>query len=176
MIDWLIIGGGIHGTYLCSLLTGQLGVRRDDVRVLDPNSTPLACWTSHARNCGMRYLRSSAAHNIDLDILSLYRFAKSDQSRPFADFVPPYLRPSLTLFKRHCVKVIHDRGLATMYGNRRNSRLLTGPVSVEVITSDKMVLIAAISEGIELDSDKPTVLKRPFYEGFFLLPSHNATS
>jgi len=40
MIDWLIIGGGIHGTYLGNLLTGQLGVRRDDVRVLDPNHAP----------------------------------------------------------------------------------------------------------------------------------------
>lgn len=28
-------------TYLGNLLTGQLGVRRDDVRVLDPNHAPI---------------------------------------------------------------------------------------------------------------------------------------
>lgn len=72
MIDWLIIGGGIHGTYLGNRLTGQLGVRRDDVRVLDPNHAPLARWSSNAQNCGMRYLRSPAAHNIDFDIRSLF--------------------------------------------------------------------------------------------------------
>ena len=77
MIAWLIIGGGIHGTYLSHLLVNQVGLDRNEVRVLDPHQTPLATWNRNATNCGMRYLRSPATHNIDIPVLSLYRFARS---------------------------------------------------------------------------------------------------
>ncbi|MDJ0819244.1 MAG: FAD/NAD(P)-binding protein, partial [Desulfobacterales bacterium] len=77
LLHWLIIGGGIHGTFMANLLVHQLGVRRDDLRVVDPHDMLLAAWSRNTDNCGMSHLRSPAAHNIDLHALSLYRYARS---------------------------------------------------------------------------------------------------
>ena len=79
MLEWLIIGGGVHGTHLSHLLVHGAGVPDDRLRVLDPHPEPLAVWRRHTARCGMRHLRSPATHHIDLPILSLYRFA---QERP----------------------------------------------------------------------------------------------
>jgi thioredoxin reductase len=110
-IEWLIIGGGLQGTYLSNLLVHGANMDRDQVRVLDPYATPLANWQRLTHNCGMHYLRSPSTHNIDLGILSLYRFARSSEGEPFAKFLPPYNRPSLALFQQHCQKVLRDRQL-----------------------------------------------------------------
>ena len=86
MIAWLIIGGGIHGTYLSHLLVNKVGLNRDDVRVLDPYQKPMAAWNRNATDRGMRFLRSPATHNIDIPVLSLYRFAQSPAVKEMADF------------------------------------------------------------------------------------------
>ena len=117
LLQWLIIGGGIHGTYLANLLVNQLEVDRDDLRVLDPHDTLLATWSRNTANCGMHYLRSPAAHNIGLHVLSLYRYARSPAGKPFRDFIPPYNRPSLELFRRHCD---HERFIIFMKYYQKN--------------------------------------------------------
>jgi hypothetical protein len=114
MLEWLVIGGGIHGTYLSHVIVNLGGVSADDVRVLDPHARPLALWNRYTRNCGMRYLRSPATHHIDLGILSIYKFAKTTDGLPYADFIPPYNRPSLDLFHQHSQYVIARHGLAQM--------------------------------------------------------------
>jgi len=136
MVEWLIIGGGIHGTYLSNLLTTETGLSRDDVRVLDPHDRPLELWHRYARNCGMRYLRSPATHNIDIHILSLYRFAKSNPDLDGNHFIPLYNRPSRDLFERHCESVIRARGLARMRikGRARALTRFGGGVGVETET------------------------------------------
>jgi hypothetical protein len=63
-------------------------------------------------NCGMRFLRSPATHHIDLPILSIYRFAKTTEGQSLADFIPPYNRPSLSLFRAHSARVIARNGIA----------------------------------------------------------------
>jgi thioredoxin reductase len=118
--QWIIIGGGIHGTYLANLLVNRLGVEGDDLRVIDPHDTFLATWSRNTANCGMHYLRSPATHNIDLHILSLYRYARTPAGKPFQDYIPPYNRPSLELFRRHCEHVIRI--------NRLNALRLKGRV------------------------------------------------
>jgi hypothetical protein len=65
MLEWLIIGGGIQGTYLSHFLTSRCGVPREYVRVLDPHEQPLACWQQWAENTGMQFLRSPDVHNLD---------------------------------------------------------------------------------------------------------------
>ena len=119
MLEWLIIGGGIHGTHLSNLLMNQLGVGSDDLRVLDPHDRLLETWCRNTSNCGMYYLRSPATHHIDLPVLSLYRFAKSDEGKPYRDFIPPYNRPSLTLFQQHCAHVIAANRLARVHIKKR---------------------------------------------------------
>jgi glycine/D-amino acid oxidase-like deaminating enzyme len=101
MLEWLIIGGGIHGTYLSLFLTQRKGIRAEHVRVLDPYPQPLALWQQFTANTGMRYLRSSHAHNLHFDPFSLISFTRTRAGQPLADFIEPYGRPSLPLFNAH---------------------------------------------------------------------------
>ena len=112
MLDWLIVGGGIHGTYLANLLTQQSHLAPEQVGILDPHDRLLAAWNRMTARCGMHFLRSPATHHIDVPILSIYRFAKTPAGRTLADFIPPYNRPSLALFRAHSDHVIEENGLA----------------------------------------------------------------
>jgi hypothetical protein len=42
MRDWLILGGGIHGTHLSLVLSRRLQVAPERLCVLDPHDTPRA--------------------------------------------------------------------------------------------------------------------------------------
>ncbi len=99
MLDWLVIGGGVHGTYLSLYLTRRKGVPPDRIRVLDPHPEPLALWDHFTRNSGMEFLRSSHAHNLHYDPFSLVTFVRASQMP--ARFIEPYGRPSLELFRAH---------------------------------------------------------------------------
>ena len=109
-LQWLIIGGGVHGTYLSGFLTRLVGVPHEALRVLDPHARPLQRWRENARNVGMEYLRSAAVHHLDLASLSLKRFAERghcrscEPGRPY--LIPPYGRPLLSLFNEHSDSVI----------------------------------------------------------------------
>ena len=72
----------------------------------------------------MRYLRSPRVHHIDLDYLSLERFAQEQHLTGSEFWIDPYYRPSYALFQQHCQHVIdtyqldclHVRGQAlTLY-------------------------------------------------------------
>ncbi len=102
MLDWLIIGGGIHGTYLSLYLTQRKRIPADRLRVLDPFPEPLALWRRFSTNSGMVYLRSSHAHNLHYDPFSLVTFARTHSGAALAQFIEPYGRPSLALFQAHC--------------------------------------------------------------------------
>lgn len=154
MLRWLIIGGGIHGTYMANLLMNHVGVDADDLRVLDPQDRLLAVWRRNTANCGMRYLRSPATHHIDLPILSLYRFAKSQAEPNEERFIPPYNRPSLELFERHCRRVIEAHRLEGLRIRDRALALKKTRNSIEVETAAGTLaarnLLLAIGMGEQL--------------------------
>lgn len=111
MLDWLIIGGGIHGTYLSHVLTAQGGVPRDRLRVLDPHVKPLARWDACTENVGMAYLRSSFVHHLGIEPYALRAFAKERQLRDKKAFLGKYLRPSLRIFREHTQQIIEENKL-----------------------------------------------------------------
>jgi cation diffusion facilitator CzcD-associated flavoprotein CzcO len=109
MLEWLIVGGGIHGTHLAHVLLAGRGVARDRLAVLDPHPTPLHRWRECTRAVGMRYLRSPSVHHIGLDPFDLVEFARAwPRGRPFT---PPYDRPALAMFDAHCDTLIAREGL-----------------------------------------------------------------
>jgi len=101
MLDWLIVGGGIHGTYHSFYLTRVKGVARERLRVLDPYDAPLGRWHELSSNTGMAYLRSPHAHNLDHDPWSIATFARTRAGEPLARYIPIHNRPSLELFNTH---------------------------------------------------------------------------
>lgn len=104
--DWLIIGGGIHGTHLSLHLTRRGGVPLDQIRVLDPYSTALAVWDRVTRAVDMTYLRSPIVHNLHWDQGSLGLYARLHPQAPMTRFIPPFGRPSLALFNAHAAHLI----------------------------------------------------------------------
>lgn len=122
----LIIGGGIHGVHLAHRLLHDTWLTHDDIRILDPHEGLLHEWRRCTRNCGMRYLRSPSVHHLDIDPLSLDRYALLPENKQDTNFIPPKDRPSVELFDRHCRMVLDDhrleslqiRGRALEIGNR----------------------------------------------------------
>ena len=51
-LDWLIIGGGIHGVHIAARLLGESGVAPERLRIVDPGDRLLAHWRSCAATTG----------------------------------------------------------------------------------------------------------------------------
>jgi cation diffusion facilitator CzcD-associated flavoprotein CzcO len=122
-LDWLIIGGGVHGTHLAVRLLAAGKTSHDRMRVLDPHAEPLACWERCTRNVGMQYLRSPAVHQLDVSPFALYGFIRERRMEEAAVFAPPYNRPSLALFRAHCERLLHEHRLREVWLRGRASAL-----------------------------------------------------
>lgn len=114
MLEWLIVGGGVQGSYLSNVVVHALGAAPERVRVLDPHPRPLEAWRRRARNCAMDFLRSPGVHHIDVDPFSLLRFARSQAAPPTAELWGRYQHPSLCLFEAHAGAVIERAGLEAL--------------------------------------------------------------
>ncbi|TVQ26869.1 MAG: hypothetical protein EA382_04715 [Spirochaetaceae bacterium] len=111
MLDWLIVGGGLHGTTIHGALT-----RVDPgltIRVVDPFDTPCHSWFTRTDACAMRMMRSPAAHTALEDFTGLMRFARSEGYDLGQHTTPPYARPSTELFNRYLQTATRSRRLAS---------------------------------------------------------------
>lgn len=101
MLDWLIIGGGIHGTHLAHALTATEMVSPSGIRVLDPAGEPLARWNRLTRNTGMEFMRSPSVHHLGVQADELNQFARTPVGLAYREFRHPYGRPAYNLFQAH---------------------------------------------------------------------------
>lgn len=114
MLDWLIIGGGIHGTHLALVLTRRGGVDPARLGILDPHEALLAHWEHCTAATGMAFLRSTLVHHLALEPHDLWHFARRRGLRPGL-FRGPYRRPALALFRDHCRQQIAEHGLDRLH-------------------------------------------------------------
>jgi cation diffusion facilitator CzcD-associated flavoprotein CzcO len=152
MFEWLIIGGGVHGTFFSHYLTAAAGVSRERLRVLDPEPAPLARWYHCCANTGMRFMRSPDVHHLDLDPMGLREYCFATMKEPYAALMEPYSRPSLALFREHTAQVIarhrlHELRLA---GRASGLGFDSGHVTVETdqgrIATKRIVLAIGASD------------------------------
>lgn len=114
-LDWLIVGGGIHGTHLAIRMLAAGKVSADRLRLLDPHPGPLHCWDHCTRSVGMKFLRSPAVHQLAASPFALYDFLR-DRPRPDEPvFASPYNRPSLDLFRAHCEHLIREHAIRDLW-------------------------------------------------------------
>ncbi|MCU0496883.1 MAG: FAD/NAD(P)-binding protein [Anaerolineae bacterium] len=152
MLEWLIIGGGIHGTHLSLVLTQRMKVPADRIRVLDPYPLPLTRWHQVTHNTGMRYLRSPLVHHLHHDQGALGVFARIHQHQPYTEFIPTYSRPSLELFNRHSQHLIEKYRLIDLRipGRASGLQALSEGWRVETenggIESKRVLLAISLSE------------------------------
>ena len=142
MLDWVIIGGGVHGTYLSNVLVNQIDVGSDRVVVVDPFAEPLARWKHCTKNTGMTHLRSPVVHHLGLGPMDLLEFSRSSAGRKVADFRPPYDRPGLELFEVHTREIIEQGNLRALREQGRASALSRSERGGFQVETDRGVLEA----------------------------------
>lgn len=135
MYDWIIIGGGIHGTFLANFLTTVLGYRFDKVAVLDPHEEPCSLWKQTTKNTGMVFLRSPGQHHIGLNADSLDTYSKLAAVKPWAMTLGDSKRPSLELFNSHVDYLVQQFGLKRMFHQARASAIREIPEGLAIETN-----------------------------------------
>ncbi|MCH2143464.1 MAG: FAD/NAD(P)-binding protein [Phycisphaerales bacterium] len=135
-LDWLIIGGGIHGVHIAARLLADAEISPDKLRIVDPGNRLLACWRRCAAATGMTHLRSSSAHHLGIDHTALRKFAGKQKSRKPGHFAVPYTRPSLSLFNDHCDHVEKSFGLSELHIQQRAVQCVAHADKVEVLLDD----------------------------------------
>ncbi len=105
--DWVIVGGGIHGTCAARALVAAGA----EVAIIDPAPRLLDRWRSRAAAVSMRWLRSPASHHLDRAPVSLHHFVHGENDPGALRLAGPFRRPNLEAFMRHSSRVIADWGL-----------------------------------------------------------------
>ena len=139
-LDWLIIGGGIHGVHIAARLIGEAGVDPDRLRIVDPGERLLERWRTCTATTGMTHLRSPSVHNLDLNPWSLKRSAGRRKNRKSGLFAPPYDRPNLMFFNDHCDQVIREFDLDRLHVRARATSCAVDcdDVAVELCTGSEL--------------------------------------
>lgn len=76
MHEWLIIGGGAHGTAIANKLLKATDTRLQDICMIDPHEAPIQRWIDRTAATGMQYLRSPGEHSLDVGSTALYKYAR----------------------------------------------------------------------------------------------------
>ena len=115
-LEWVIVGGGIHGVCLANHVLSASAFTHDDVRIVDPHEDLLASFESKARACGMESLRSTFVHHIGTDPFSLASFAEGrGRTGELVETEGYPARPTLDLFLDHARWVIDRNDLAACH-------------------------------------------------------------
>jgi len=114
MLGWLIVGGGVHGTYLSHYLTRTGRAPRGQIRVLDPHPHALARWDRWTANTATEFLRSPQEHHLDVANDALAQFATSPRGVCSGRVATDGRRPELTLFRTHASTVMERHELEAL--------------------------------------------------------------
>ena len=114
-VDWLIIGGGIHGVHIAARLIGEARLSPEQLQILDPGERLLGRWRDRSQVVGMSHLRSPSVHHLGLSPLDLHAFTEKHWRGVRGLFAPPYDRPALSLFDAHSDAVIDSMKLDRLH-------------------------------------------------------------
>ena len=111
--DWIIVGGGVHGTHLgVRLKMSRVPVT---LKMIDPHNSLMQNWKKQTTSTQMTYLRSPAVHNLGIDSFDLLKFAGKKRKNRIRKFSYPYYRPRLSFFNHHCDTLIQKNHLKTSH-------------------------------------------------------------
>lgn len=142
-LDWLIVGGGIHGVHMAARLLGDAGVQPKRLRIVDPGPRLLHRWRQNTATTGMSHLRSPSVHHLDVSPWSLERFSGTTIAEAPKLFASPYHRPALKLFNAHCDKVIESFNLNALHLRSRAVSCHVTERRAELELADGRILRAA---------------------------------
>lgn len=136
-VEWLVVGAGVHGTYIARELRGA-GVPADALAVVDSHGEFLASFRRKARACGAETLRSNYVQHVGPSPFGLERFAET-QNRG-EELVPTrhsQRRPTVAVFLDHANRVIERFDLGASLHEATVTGLEPGaPMTVETTAGD----------------------------------------
>ncbi|MGB0330413.1 MAG: FAD/NAD(P)-binding protein [Planctomycetota bacterium] len=136
ILDWLIVGGGIHGVHIAVRLLEDGGVPPARLAVVDPEPRLMDRWRARAEATGMTFLRSPSMHHIDSAPYALQSFAARRRGGIGGHYTAPNRRPALDLFHRHSEHVIGRLGLARQHLQARVQGIELGEGAARVELDD----------------------------------------
>ena len=113
--DWIIVGGGIHGTHIAVRLLSQHKGTPLKLKIVDPNSCLLCNWKNQTSSTKMKYLRSPSVHHLAPEPFALRNFAGTKPKQRRGKFSFPYQRPLLKLFNKHCESLVNEYSLDRLH-------------------------------------------------------------
>lgn len=131
-LDWVVVGGGIHGVHVAVRLVEAGAVAPGRLRIVDPGQALLSRWRECASRTGMVHLRSPVMHHLDVDPYSLHRFAEHAGTTGVPHYTEPNNRPSLELFNAHCEAVVERYGLGEVHVRARATSVVPRDGGVDV--------------------------------------------
>lgn len=180
MLEWLIVGGGIHGTNLANMLVTQEGIPLDRVMIVDPMDAPCQRWKELTSRTGMKYLRSPIVHHVDVDPTSLIHFMGRPGIRKWASALGVTQRPSLRVFNAHIDHVVDKSGIykaykrAAVYDVQDKGTHLVVETTLGSVKTKNMVLAISSNQEPRMQdwmhtlADDGAVIRNVFEEGFTL--------
>ncbi|GAB7018554.1 FAD/NAD(P)-binding protein [Halostagnicola bangensis] len=132
MLECVIVGGGIHGTYLVQRLLEETSLNRDRIAVVDPHERLLESFRRKAAACDMEELRSTFVHHVGTEPFGLESFAESQGRENELRPTPGYpRRPSLALFLDYADYVIDGNDLESLHRRASVERIRSVPGEAE---------------------------------------------
>ncbi len=117
--EWVVVGGGIHGTYVARELL-EAGVSREELAIVDDHGELLASFREKARACGMETLRSNYVQHIGPSPFGLETFASArDRDDELVPTQNSQRRPTLDLFLSYAEYVIDQFDLRELVREAR---------------------------------------------------------
>lgn len=107
-MHWTIIGGGIQGTTIAIQLR-ELGLPKDQLSIIDPNSSLCEQFNDYSHRISMPYLRSPIVHHVHPNPFHLKQFAKTKQYTHAS--YGQYQRPQTEMFMHHIHDQVHNYDL-----------------------------------------------------------------
>lgn len=135
--EYVIVGGGIHGTCLANFLLSDGGYAHEEIRIVEPREELLESFERKARQCGMQTLRSTFVQHISTDPFSLESFAEGagrEAELVSTDDYPN--RPTLDLFMDHARSVVDRRNLDDCHRRSRVTDITAGDETLRVETDE----------------------------------------
>jgi hypothetical protein len=135
MLEFVIIGGGIHGTYLSNCLVGDLGWSADQIRVIDPHDSPCERWKCFTARTAMQYLRSPIVHHLGVSPWDLKNFKRQNRGASWSTSTGSKEHPSLEMFNRHIDWQCAQNGLADLRVKALCTAIHKTSAGLRVVTS-----------------------------------------
>lgn len=140
MLECVIVGGGIHGTYLVQRLLEDTDLEREDVGIVDPHERLLASFRRKARACEMDALRSTFVHHVGTEPFGLESFAEARDREDELLPRPSYpRRPSLSLFLDYADYVIDSRDLESLHRQTAVEAIEEGDEGLVLETTERSI-------------------------------------